>query len=321
MNDRQENKLTMYETVQETMAANVTITAAVPAIAPAVAALGAEITTIQTLSQTQKQPTKGATKSKSQLRGAMADAAVPVASALKALASATGNAELAAQANFTRTDFVFSRDTVAPDNAVIVKNLAIANLAALANYGAVQSDIDALAAAITAYNASITRPRQVVTLTKAATKQLEEAFARADVILNDQLDNLIEKFRLTQPAFYLAFQSARVIVDTASPPGPAPTPVTLTFTFNEQLPAGVFHWTASTHPQLAHYQLRVSSSQTYNAATAVVVDNAPPGTLSLTTIHGLENPGDEASYTLFVMLASGHEAGSNTITFTRPTPP
>ena len=110
-------------------------------------------------------------------------------------------------------------------------------------------------------------------------------------------------------------------VDTGSQPGPGPAAVTLTFVFNEQLPAGVFHWTASTDPQFANYQLRVSSGATYNAATAVVVDTVPAGTLTLTTIRGLENPGDQASYKLFVRTTTGHEAGSNTITFTRPAPP
>ena len=203
MNDRQENKLNMFETVHETMTTNQSIWQGVPAIVAAVTALGAVIATIQTLAQTQKQPTKGATKSKANLRTAMADAAEIVTGALKALASATGNAELAGQAHFTRTDFTSSRDSDAANDADIVRTLGTANLAALADYGIVQADLTALATATSAFRNSITRPRQVVTVTSGATAQLDPTFDRGDVILNDQLDGLMLRFRLTNPALFL----------------------------------------------------------------------------------------------------------------------
>ena len=39
---------------------------------------------------------------------------------------------------------------------------------------------------------------------------------------------------------------------------------------------------------------------------------------SLATTVGLENPGDVASFKVFVLLTTGNEAGSNTVTITRP---
>ncbi len=62
----------------------------------------------------------------------------------------------------------------------------------------------------------------------------------------------------------------------------------------------------------------MSPGSTYNAETAVVIDQTSPGTLSLSNVTGLTTAGATASFKLFVKLATGNEAGSNTITITRP---
>ena len=59
--------------------------------------------------------------------------------------------------------------------------------------------------------------------------------------------------------------------------------------------------------------MRMSSGSSYDAATATVVGNFPSGTTSFATTDGLESPGDEASFKLFVVLTTGNEAGSNTV--------
>ncbi|MCX7410327.1 MAG: hypothetical protein DWH84_04140 [Planctomycetota bacterium] len=62
----------------------------------------------------------------------------------------------------------------------------------------------------------------------------------------------------------------------------------------------------------------MSSGSSYDAASATVIGNFPPGTTSFSTAEGLESPGDEASFKLFVGLTTGNEAGSNTVTIARP---
>ena len=64
--------------------------------------------------------------------------------------------------------------------------------------------------------------------------------------------------------------------------------------------------------------MRMSSGSSYDAATATVIGNFPSGTTSFATTDGLESPGDEASFKLFVVLTTGNEAGSNTVTIARP---
>ena len=77
-------------------------------------------------------------------------------------------------------------------------------------------------------------------------------------------------------------------------------------------------WSASADPDLAEYEVRWSPGPSYDAGTATVAGNLPPGTLSLDTTAGLATSGNTASYKVFVKLTTGNEAGSNTVTVARP---
>jgi len=223
--DRQEDKLSMYLVVSAHLTENQTVWQAVPAFVNAENAFRAEVDGIQSLAQAQDQPSAGVTADKQRLRGEMAEAAMPVVGALKTLAAVTSDGDLAAQAGLTRSDFVYGRDTQAADRADIVHDLAAARAADLADYGIAQAQIDSLRTVIDAYRDVLTRPREVIAATAAATAQLDEAFARADAVLTGQLDNLVELFRQSQAAFYLGYQNARQIVDSpgGSPPPPPPS--------------------------------------------------------------------------------------------------
>jgi hypothetical protein len=101
-------------------------------------------------------------------------------------------------------------------------------------------------------------------------------------------------------------------------PGSTPAAVTLSGAWNAGLGQAVFNWTASLAATLSHYELRMSPGATYDSATATVVgNNIPPGTTTFATAAGLAAAGDMASFKLFVILTTGNEAGSNTVTITR----
>ena len=52
---------------------------------------------------------------------------------------------------------------------------------------------------------------------------LDTEFARADMILNDRIDGLMEQFKDSGTTFYSDYKKARRIVDTGGPSAP-PTP-------------------------------------------------------------------------------------------------
>ncbi len=104
----------------------------------------------------------------------------------------------------------------------------------------------------------------------------------------------------------------------SSAPGSTPEPVTLSGQWNAATLQANFTATASINPNVENLQLRVSLGATYDAAMATVVANFPPGTTSFSTNVGVGNPGDVAAYKLYVILTTGNEAGSNTVTIARP---
>ena len=101
-------------------------------------------------------------------------------------------------------------------------------------------------------------------------------------------------------------------------PGSTPAAATLSGTWNPTTAQAQFSWPASDNPNLDEYVLRMSPGATYDAGTATVIGNIPAGTTTIATTEGLASSGDVASFKLFVQLTTGNEAGSNTVTITRP---
>jgi hypothetical protein len=136
---------------------------------------------------------------------------------LTALASATGNAQLLAQADFSPSSLAKGREGEVVNRCQSILALAQANSAELAaKYHVAASDRTALSNAITAFTGAQTMPRQGLATSAAATAELVTLFTELDEVLTEQLDPLMAKFRLTQPAFFAEYRTARVIVDSAA---------------------------------------------------------------------------------------------------------
>jgi YD repeat-containing protein len=158
--------------------------------------------------------------------GTMLDAAFTVCSGLKALASATNDTRLAAQADFSPSDLARGREADVMNRCQSVLALGNGNAAALAaKYHVTAADLTALQGAITAFAAVQPMPRQG---RAASAAELRNLFARLDETLNSKLDPLLARFRFTQPSFHEEYLTARTIVDStgsralkdSTPPAP-----------------------------------------------------------------------------------------------------
>ncbi|MEK6260442.1 MAG: hypothetical protein AABP62_17630 [Planctomycetota bacterium] len=138
-----------------------------------------------------------------------------------------------------------------------------------------------------------------------------------DVLLKTASDYMVQYRTMVEVLLGENHPLTQTLPVLYGPAGSTPDPVNLTGQWNPVTSQADFTWTPSTNPNLDSYQMRMSRSSTYDAATAVVIGNFPPGTTSFSTTEGLENPGDVASYKIFVILTTGNEAGSNTVTITR----
>ncbi len=233
MKNQQSNKLKMAQTTlgcvqHET---NAPLWAGIVGIEESVETL--EETVAAILARSQKQSARtGFTAQKQAAFTTLVDAAYTVCSGLKALASATGNAQLLAQASFSRSALANGREGDVVNRCQSIHTLGQENAAALtAKYNVVAADRTALNNALTAFAEVQTKPRQGQAASASATSDLVSLFGELDEVLNKQLDPLLAKFRFTQPAFFAEYETARTIVDSAASRGaeaapvPAPLPI------------------------------------------------------------------------------------------------
>lgn len=82
-------------------------------------------------------------------------------------------------------------------------------------------------------------------------------------------------------------------------------------------PAAYLSWTPSTNVNLQVYQLRGCNGPDYIDDEANVITNMAPTTLTVPTLFGLVDPGDQSTFKVFVILSTGNQAGSNAVTITR----
>jgi len=141
---------------------------------------------------------------------------------------------------------------------------------------------------------------------------------RRDVMLPDIRERIVQ-YRELVAAVFGANHPLTLSLPALSPnPGSTPDPSVLSGSLDAATSQAVLSWTPSDDPHLDEYIVYMSLGATFDAAAATVVAHIPAGTTTLETTAGLENSGDIASFKVFVKLTTGNEAGSNTVTITRP---
>ena len=153
---------------------------------------------------------------------------------------------------------------------------------------------------------------------RAAENDLTVARKERGALLDPARERIVQYRSAVEGLFGPEHPLAQSLPALSPAPGSTPDASTLSGTWNAATGQIDLAWAASTDPNLDDYQVRMSPGATYDAATSTVVATVPSDTLSLNTTTGLDNPGDVASFKVFVRLTTGNEAGSNTVTITRP---
>ena len=93
----------------------------------------------------------------------------------------------------------------------------------------------------------------------------------------------------------------------------------LTVTWDEATQQAHLTWTESDDPNLSHYSIRFCPGPNYSTDDESVIGTVLPGEpREFFTTAGLASPGSTASFKVYVVLTTGNEKGSNTVTITRP---
>jgi len=102
-------------------------------------------------------------------------------------------------------------------------------------------------------------------------------------------------------------------------PGSTPDGVTANITWDAALLKAKITFTASSDPNLSHFEIRFCAGPNYSTENESVIGNLTPAELrEFLTDSGLTTAGSTASFKVYVILTTGNEKGSNTVVITRP---
>jgi hypothetical protein len=163
----------------------------------------------------------------------------------------------------------------------------------------------------------------------AALKATYQSYSEAEQTLkverakrNDLQDTAKAAMRDYRAAVLGSFPAEHAMVTSLpalSPaPGSTPDAVTASGVWDDMASEAVITWSESSEPNLDRYEIRMTPGASYDTENDTIVGSESPGTLEFRTTDGLFNPGDAASFKVYVVLTTVNEAGSNTVTITRP---
>lgn len=212
MNNKQENKLTMFMVARDYLAKNTAITATLPNFTDFNTRLVDGIIQIQNIRELQEFDKRGLAISKSKYKNRLIELAFDVSRKAVAYAGFINNDELFNEVNYSESDLLKSLDTVLYDRCRVIYDRAVEYAVELAPYGVTPAMLTDLQTILSNYNAAIPRPRIGIAEKKEATEQLSLWLNKVDEALF-QIDVLVDIVRASQPLFHAGYQTARMIVD------------------------------------------------------------------------------------------------------------
>lgn len=212
MNDRLSARRRMYGQVTGVCGKYRNVWQGNVAFAKAVDKLGECETGIDQINKQLQGDSTGSTEKKEAEKLAMAKQVVKVAGALTAYAEDADLLELVADADISKDDVMKAKEVDADDIALFVYDLAVEHLAALADYGITQADLEALQKSIDNFTGRIGKPRLGQNDRKSLRAQQKALFAQADKAIQKTMENLIHQYEEKDKVFYDAFQSARSVI-------------------------------------------------------------------------------------------------------------
>lgn len=213
MNAQQEAKLTMSRTTEQILDDNASIVAAVPALVSLIILFKGVIVSILNTAQLADVNLTGIAQDKGSAKSHLAFTASDFADIIGSFASATKNATLKQEINYSHSKLLRMRDEALAPVCRIIHDRAEENLDALRDYGITPQKLAAFDTAINDYAAKTPNTRTAIVNRRTQNANLRELFKQLDDILINRMDGLMKNFRTSHPDFYNAYLAAREIID------------------------------------------------------------------------------------------------------------
>ncbi len=175
--------------------------AGVPVIVQLVEELEGRVKLIDSLTQKQESPTSGVTADKSQVEELLIDSTLLVSGMLRGYAAREKNPMLLAKVKVTRSGLRALADGKLPEKATAIRELAVEQEEALADYGLKAADLTELESRTAAYEAVVMAPRNAIVSRTTLTQILKAEVRAATDLLREVLDHLLPQFEAEHPEF------------------------------------------------------------------------------------------------------------------------
>lgn len=213
MNSNESNKYSMYTGTVKLLGNNGAKTAAIPEFADSYAKLASLVLQIRDKDKEMMGKTPGRVAAKEEMADAMVTATVIVAAGLTALARKKGNTQLKEAIHIHEGRLRNARPSEQINRAKLTYDLAKANEQDLPGFAITATMLEDLKSRINAFEESLKEVSTGVAERVGARSRLSEFFVQADEVLKEELDPMMQIFRMSDPEFFNEYRSARVIKD------------------------------------------------------------------------------------------------------------
>ena len=216
MNNKQRNKLTMYEAVAQALQENQATWKSIKAMDKAFTTLQQLLKDIRITDTQRSKTTKGATQSKNEQKDKMALLAATMASSAYAYAGEINDSRLKAMFNYSLSTISLMDDNNAVSLCRAIYEEAEKIKKELEDYDIKAADFKELKENIDVFNASIGGNTNIKSNRVSATKTLTTLFDETDDLLRERMDKMLFRFKKDKPEFYQIYNNVRVIKDLGS---------------------------------------------------------------------------------------------------------
>ena len=209
MNQKQEDDITMLNAVKQVLTTYQSIWTTNAIVSAAVGRHTGNINAINLTVVGQVPNIHGATESKATVKEALIAEAVALALAGKAYGAASNNVTLKAACMVTETDLNRTSEAGLAGVCQSLYNAVNPYIVNMAGYGPTTTTQATLQGNITTFTGLVGSPRAVQATGVAATTMIDEQLTTALTFADEQLDGVIEQYKLPQVVFYEAYHTAR----------------------------------------------------------------------------------------------------------------
>ena len=213
MKSREENKYSMYLAVKKVLVTNTAIWMAIMGFASVVALFFAKLLLLKATDNKRTKNTKGITTDKKNKKVALIDGIMAVGGAIKSFANDINDQDLFQTVNFRRSELETMGDTILEEKATLVFEIATLHAVDIVPKGIDAAALVNFNTLIVEYGNLVQAPRNAISNKKTAGAALKNLFGSIDDLLHNNLDQLMQQFKITQPEFYSDYFNNRKILD------------------------------------------------------------------------------------------------------------